>query len=59
MRIAANLLREGKENTASVAHAVGFGSEAAFNRAFKREFGEPPATWKRNQESVQEEAQPA
>jgi AraC-like DNA-binding protein len=28
---------------------VGFGSEAAFNRAFKREFGEPPATWKRKQ----------
>jgi AraC-like DNA-binding protein len=49
MRIAANLLREGRENNASVAHAVGFGSEAAFNRAFKREFGEPPATWKRKQ----------
>jgi AraC-like DNA-binding protein len=46
------LLREGKENTASVAHAVGFGSEAAFNRAFKREFGEPPATWRRSIEGL-------
>ncbi len=47
MRMAANMLREGKENTANVAYAVGFNSEAAFNRAFKREFGEPPAMWKR------------
>ncbi len=47
MRIAADMLREGKENTANIAYAVGFNSEAAFNRAFKREFGQPPATWKR------------
>jgi DNA-binding transcriptional LysR family regulator/AraC-like DNA-binding protein len=47
MRMASNMLREGKLNTASVAYAVGFNSEAAFNRAFKREFGVPPATWKR------------
>ncbi len=47
MRIAANLLREGRENTANIAYSVGFNSEAAFNRAFKREYGEPPATWRR------------
>ncbi|MCW3796723.1 alpha/beta fold hydrolase [Sphingomonas sp. BN140010] len=47
MRQAANLLREGKENTANIAYRVGFNSEAAFNRAFKREFGLPPAAWKR------------
>jgi AraC-like DNA-binding protein len=52
MRIAQNLLRETDENTASIAYAVGFTSEAAFNRAFKREFGEPPASWRR---SVEEE----
>ena len=46
MRVAANMLRDGS-NTASVAYAVGFSSEAAFNRAFKREYGEPPATWRR------------
>ena len=46
MRVAANMLRDGS-NTASVAYAVGFKSEAAFNRAFKREYGEPPATWRR------------
>ena len=38
MRVAANMLRDGKENTANIAYAVGFNSEAAFNRAFKREY---------------------
>ena len=47
MQAAARMLREGRANTANIAYAVGFNSEAAFNRAFKREFGQPPATWKR------------
>ena len=53
MRTAANMLRDGKANTANIAYAVGFNSEAAFNRAFKREFGEPPASWRRRQEEEQ------
>lgn len=51
MRMAANMLRDGKDNTANIAFAVGFNSEAAFNRAFKREYGEPPATWRRHVEA--------
>jgi pimeloyl-ACP methyl ester carboxylesterase/AraC-like DNA-binding protein len=51
MRMAANMLRDGKANTANIAYAVGFNSEAAFNRAFKREHGEPPATWRRRAEA--------
>jgi len=51
MRVAASTLRDGRESTASVAYAVGFNSEAAFNRAFKREYGEPPATWRRRRGS--------
>ena len=51
MRMAANMLRDGRHNTANVAYAVGFNSEAAFNRAFKREYGEPPATWRRRIEA--------
>jgi len=47
------MLRDGKTNTANIAYAVGFNSEAAFNRAFKREFGEPPASWRRRQEAQQ------
>ena len=51
MRTAANMLRDGKQNTANIAYSVGFNSEAAFNRAFKREFGEPPATWRRRMDA--------
>ena len=51
MRIAAIMLREGKDSTANIAYSVGFNSEAAFNRAFKREYGEPPATWRKRVEA--------
>ena len=51
MRVAANMLRDGKQNTANIAYSVGFNSEAAFNRAFKREYGVPPATWRRRDRS--------
>ncbi|QNP43341.1 helix-turn-helix transcriptional regulator [Sphingomonas daechungensis] len=50
MRVAANMLRDGKQNASNVAYSVGFNSEAAFTRAFKREYGEPPATWRRRVE---------
>ncbi len=56
MRVAAAMLREGKQNTANIAYAVGFNSEAAFNRAFKREFGVPPATWRRRAEAEERSA---
>ena len=49
MRMAANMLRTTDRSTAEIAFAVGFQSEAAFNRAFKREHGEPPAMWRRRQ----------
>jgi pimeloyl-ACP methyl ester carboxylesterase/AraC-like DNA-binding protein len=56
MRVAANMLHDGKANSATIAYAVGFNSEAAFNRAFKREFGEPPVTWKRRCEEQERAA---
>ena len=56
MRMAANMLRDGRQNTANIAYAVGFNSEAAFNRAFKREYGEPPATWRRRIEGQEQTA---
>jgi AraC-like DNA-binding protein len=31
---------------AAVAHEAGYGTEAAFNRAFSRAYGVPPATWR-------------
>lgn len=46
LQLAARLLREGVPGMAAVAAPVGYESEAAFNRAFKRHNGEPPATWR-------------
>lgn len=48
LQLAALQLRTADRSLARVAEAVGYESEAAFNRAFKREFGVPPATWRRN-----------
>ncbi len=48
LQLAAQQLRLTDRTLASVAEDVGYESEAAFNRAFKREFGMPPATWRRN-----------
>ncbi|MEO8175241.1 MAG: alpha/beta fold hydrolase [Sphingomicrobium sp.] len=59
MRVASNMLRDGKQNTANIAYSVGFNSEAAFNRAFKREYGIPPATWRRQAEAEANEARAA
>lgn len=36
-------------NVAQLAHSVGYDSEEAFSRAFKREFGLPPAKWREHQ----------
>jgi AraC-like DNA-binding protein len=47
LQLAAQQLRAGDKTLAAVAEGVGYESEAAFNRAFKREFGMPPATWRR------------
>lgn len=49
LQIAAQELRNGNRSLAAVAERVGYESEAAFNRAFKREFGMPPASWRRSQ----------
>jgi AraC-like DNA-binding protein len=49
LQIAAQQLRLGEKSLAAVAEQVGYDSEAAFNRAFKREFGMPPASWRRSE----------
>jgi AraC family transcriptional regulator, alkane utilization regulator len=47
MQCAAGLLMIGTENVATVAERVGYESEAAFNRAFKKIVGVPPGEWRR------------
>jgi transcriptional regulator GlxA family with amidase domain len=51
MQVASSLLRSTNATVASVALDVGYDSEAAFTRAFKRLVGSPPATWRRQRES--------
>lgn len=51
MQIAASLLAEGSQATARVASAVGYGSEEAFSRAFKRCTGNSPAEWRKRLKS--------
>jgi AraC-like DNA-binding protein len=47
IQVASRLLRETKGTVAAIALDVGYESEAAFSRAFKRLVGLPPAAWRR------------
>jgi AraC-like DNA-binding protein len=47
MQLARQRLRESRDTVAQVAFGVGYESEAAFTRAFRRECGSPPAVWRR------------
>jgi AraC-like DNA-binding protein len=47
MRLAAQALTSTSKGVADIAAEVGYESEAAFNRAFKRVFGVPPAQYRR------------
>jgi AraC-like DNA-binding protein len=47
MHMAAQSLRDGHRSVAQVGASIGYESEAAFSRAFKRQFGESPGSWRR------------
>lgn len=47
MQIAARFLSEGNSNIASIAEQIGYESEAAFSRAFKKLVGVAPSAWRR------------
>jgi AraC-like DNA-binding protein len=49
LHLAARLLQRTRRTVLDVASAVGYASEAAFNRAFKREFGIPPGVYRRGE----------
>jgi len=48
LALAAQMLREGRQPVGRVAERSGYESETAFNPAFKREFGIPPAAWRKS-----------
>jgi AraC-like DNA-binding protein len=47
VQLAKQMLRDGASSIAEIAPRVGYESEAAFNRAFKRSAGSPPAAWRK------------
>jgi len=56
MQLAKQMMREGTHNIQEVAARVGYDSEAAFNRAFKRATGSPPAAWRKGAALVSQTA---
>jgi AraC-like DNA-binding protein len=46
MQVGARLLSDGQAKVSAVARRVGYESEAAFSRAFKKSTGVPPAAWR-------------
>jgi AraC-like DNA-binding protein len=49
MLLAANLLSRSNTPLARIAEDVGYQTDTAFSRAFRREFGAPPAAWRKSQ----------
>jgi len=47
LQLAAQRLRTSNASLIEVANEVGYQTDTAFSRAFRREYGLPPATWRR------------
>jgi AraC-like DNA-binding protein len=56
LRLGARALTATNRGVAQIASEVGYESEAAFNRAFKREYGLPPARYRREKAGERAEA---
>jgi AraC-like DNA-binding protein len=52
LQLAARSLEKTSRGVAEIAADVGYESEAAFNRAFKREFGQPPGRYRSDRRSL-------
>jgi AraC-like DNA-binding protein len=53
LQLGAQMLSSTSYSVSQIATEVGYESEAAFNRAFKREFTVPPARFRNQSRSVQ------
>lgn len=52
MLLAANLLTQSSAPLSRIAEDVGYQNDTAFSRAFRREYGAPPAAWRRGRMAV-------
>ena len=59
LKLGAEMLQSTENSVAEVSAAVGYGSEAAFNRAFKRQFACPPAHFRRSRNTLKNAASSA
>ena len=59
MQLAANLLVAGTDRVAEIAERVGYESEAAFSRAFKKAVGTPPSEWRKKRNRLDADQRPA
>ena len=55
LQLAARSLEKTSRGVAEIAADIGYESEAAFNRAFKREFGQPPGRYRSDHRSASPE----
>jgi AraC-like DNA-binding protein len=58
MKLGAEALQTTENSVAEVAAAVGYNSEAAFNRAFKRAYHAPPAQFRQKRKTPRSEKKP-
>jgi AraC-like DNA-binding protein len=57
LELAARMLEKTSRGVADIAASVGYESEAAFNRAFKREFARPPGRYRNDRRSPETASQ--
>jgi AraC-like DNA-binding protein len=57
MHLGARMLKQTSRSVVQVASGVGYESEAAFNRAFKRQFGVPPAQYRKKNRGARREVE--
>ncbi len=59
MLLAANLLCRSNAPLMRIAEEVGYQTDTAFSRAFRREYGSPPAAWRRGQSTREHARRPS
>jgi len=52
LQVAGQMLRDSSDPLVRIAEKIGYESEAAFSRAFRKKFGRAPATWRRTEAEV-------